>query len=265
MGMFLIWTVPESPRFLMKKQGRDAVVATLKRIRRGNVDFEANEIEEEFKNEQEASAVPYSSMITQPKLRKRVLIACGLQCFQQLTGVNLFLNLWSTLISKIFPSFNANAASVLFNGIMLVGCTAGLLLVDSAFGGRRRQLMLASVVMTPCLALGALSIQLDWSGAITLTLICLFAFGFQFAWGFIGWLYPSEIFTNAERYRALSLATMTNWILNAGMGYVNTYLTVWSLPGSIYIYAGLNFVCFAFVFVFILETKGVPLEEVPIL
>merc|ERR1712224_353194 len=117
--------------------------------------------------------------------------------------------------------------------------------------------------MTPCLAVGALSEQLGWSGALTLVLICIYAFAFQFAWGFIGWLYPSEIFTNAERYRALSLATMTNWLLNAFMGNINTYLSVWSLAGTIYIYAAANFLCFAFVYFFILETKGTPLEEVP--
>ena len=47
-------------------------------------------------------------------------------------------------------------------GIMIFGCVAGLLLIDSKYGGRRSQLLLGTLMMGPPLVVAAVALKFDW-------------------------------------------------------------------------------------------------------
>merc|ERR1739844_623740 len=63
----------------------------------------------------------------------------------------------------------------------------------------------------------------------------------------------------------VSLAVFCNYVYNALIVYVTPLLMAWSTHGAFYIFGGLNVFCGLFVFVWVKETKGVPLEMVPAL
>lgn len=262
--------IPESPRFVMEKmlhkdseaKAYAAGTRYLKRIRAGDVTAEADEIMQQIKDEMDIEHVGFLGLFKERNLRKRVFIACCLAICQQATGVNAFLGYAATL----FKECGINSPIVfnsIFNSIMIFGCIAGLLLVDSKYGGRRCQLLAATAIMGPPLILAGLALQFDWPGIITMASVVIYGVGFQFAWGTIPWIYPAEIFSMAEKESAVSLAIGFNYIANAAIIYITPALMKWSTPGTLLVFGALNVLNYFFVFLYIKETKGVPLEEVP--
>eukprot|EP00418_Pyrodinium_bahamense_P051794 CAMPEP_0179174948 /NCGR_PEP_ID=MMETSP0796-20121207/86384_1 /TAXON_ID=73915 /ORGANISM="Pyrodinium bahamense, Strain pbaha01" /LENGTH=497 /DNA_ID=CAMNT_0020878257 /DNA_START=84 /DNA_END=1578 /DNA_ORIENTATION=- len=256
--------LPESPRFIFEKQGYEAGVRELEKIRSGSVEAEAEEIEAEIKAERNIEQVTFAGLFAESNLRKRVLIACTLVLGQQATGVNAFLGYAGTIFTeagiKDYLLFN-----VIFNSIMIVGCTLGLLLVDSSIGGRRCQLLVASSIMGPPLVLAAVALQFNLPGLILMVCVVLYGVGFQVAWGTVPWIYPAEIFSMVEKEKAVSIAVCLNYLANAAVVMVTPFMMSASTVGTFYTYGILNIVNFVFVFMFVVETKGKPLEEIPAL
>eukprot|EP01134_Creolimax_fragrantissima_P006061 CFRG6061T1 len=260
----LIWFTPESPRYIMGKQGYDEGAEVLKKVRTGDITAEAQEIYETLKAEEEAGSVTYQDLFKEPNLRKRVFIAVFLQIAQQLTGVNAFLGYAYTIFSGIGVD-DPFVFNCVWNGVMVVGVVLGLIALDSKHGGRRIQLLFATVIMGPSLLLAGLAFSFEWNGYISMTLVCIYGLGFQLAWGMIPWIYPSEIFSMAEKDKAMSFAVFWQYLFNAIIVFVTPYLYGWSVGGTFYVFGALNCVNLAFVILFIKETKGVPLEEIPML
>merc|ERR1712080_662621 len=96
-------------------------------------------------------------------------------------------------------------------------------------------------------------------------MVWIFMFGFQFAWGIVPWLFPSEIFKNNERDRALSLSTFSGFLFNLIVGQIAQTLFHWNEGGMFMIFGVLNAANVIFVVFCIKETKGVALEDVPAL
>lgn len=262
--------IPESPRFVMEKmihkEGPEAAMNSglryLKRIRSGDVHPEANEILTQIKEEMDIEHVSFLGLFKERNLRKRVLIACTLVVGQQATGVNAFLGYAATLFKECGIE-NPILFNSVFNSIMIFGCVAGLLLVDSKYGGRRCQLLVATAMMGPPLVVAGLALQFQWPGIITMVTVIIYGVGFQFAWGTIPWIYPAEIFSMAEKESAVSLAVGVNYVANAAIIYITPTLMKWSTPGTLLFFGALNVLNAIFVLVYIKETKGVALEHIP--
>jgi len=258
----MVWTTPESPRFVMSKHGFDAGLRELSRVRAGDAMPEAESISRQIQSEQQSGRVTYRQLLEHGGLRRRVFIACFLQVAQQLTGVNAFLSYANTLFRNVGIT-NPFAFNVLWNFIMIGACVTGLLLIDSPRGGRRIQLLGATVVMGPSLLLAGIGLKLHWPGLVTIVTLCVYAFGFQVAWGIIPWVYPSEIFTMSEKDTANSVAVFWQYAFNAVINLGTPALMSWSSSGTLLTFGALNFTNLFFVLAFIKETKGKPLEDIP--
>jgi MFS transporter, SP family, sugar:H+ symporter len=77
-----------------------------------------------------------------------------------------------------------------------------------------------------------------------------------------------ELFPLKTRARSLSMTTATNWLFNWAIAYSTPYLVNYG-PGSanlqskiFFVWFGCCFICIAFVWSFIYETKNLTLEEV---
>mmetsp|Transcript_114641 Transcript_114641/g.228133 ORF Transcript_114641/g.228133 Transcript_114641/m.228133 type:complete len:541 (-) Transcript_114641:383-2005(-) len=151
--------MPESPRFIMERKGYEAGVKELMKVRTGDVAEEANIMRDEIKKEQDVEQVSYKELVCgDPNLRKRLFIACTLVLGQQATGVNAFLG-YAATIFKMCGIEDPLSFNVAFNFVMFFGCLAGLLLVDSRFGGRKCQLLAATVFMGPPLVLAGFTLM----------------------------------------------------------------------------------------------------------
>jgi MFS transporter, SP family, sugar:H+ symporter len=79
---------------------------------------------------------------------------------------------------------------------------------------------------------------------------------------------PGEIFPLKARAKCLSMTTASNWLLNWAIAYSTPYL-VNAGPGNanlqskvFFIWGGFCFICIAFIYFFLYETKGLALEQV---
>jgi fatty acid desaturase len=79
----------------------------------------------------------------------------------------------------------------------------------------------------------------------------------------IGWLMGSEMFPLAIRGKASSVHAATLW--GSNLIITSTALSTVALlgaGGAMWVYAGLNFLCFLFVWRFVPETTGHSLEDI---
>jgi sugar porter (SP) family MFS transporter len=265
----LVWLCPESPRYVIDRQGKEAGRPHLQKVRAGNIDEELDYMDQALKEERAAGSVSYIELVTKPGLRKRLFVACYLQVAQQLTGVNAFLAYQATIFSAAgYKSVDVNnfpfGPSMMVQWIFVVGSVTGLLLIDSPYGGRKKQLLAAGVFMGPPLFAAAFQ---NWfapdAGMITAAGVWIFSFGFQLAWGIIPWFYPAELFQMNEREKALSISTFFGFGFNLIVGFATDFLFEWSKGGMFMIYAVLNITNVFFVIFGLVETKGMNLEDIP--
>merc|ERR1712151_829127 len=261
--MVAIWLTPESPRFVMAKEGYEAGLEQLKKVRSGDCSYEAAEMRKEIEEEEDAGQVNYSALFTQRNLRKRVGISCWMQIAQQFTGMNAIIMYSGTLFREMGFE-DPLITNLIFNCFMVVGMVVGLFLLDSRYGGRRSQLLFVTSVIGPLMIIAGFSIMCSWNQTFTLLLVCSYAFIWQMAWGMIPWIYPSEIFSTSERDRAVSLAVFTQYGANAVLLYlVPVLLGALKIHGAIFFFGGFNILNFLFVLAFVKETKGLALEDIP--
>lgn len=98
--------------------------------------------------------------------------------------------------------------------------------------------------------------------------VCIYIFFFASTWGPLAWVVTGEIFPLKTRAKSLSMTTATNWLLNFCISYSTPYLVNYgdgyaNLQSKIFfVWFGCCFICIAFVYFFIYETKNLTLEQV---
>merc|ERR1712100_86249 len=242
--------------------------SALQAIRSGDVTEELEFIQKCMEEEKRAGKTTYAQLFTTPGLRFRLFIACYIQVAQQLTGVNAFLGFQSDIfqsagIAEDKVNDIPGGPAFLLQMVFLVGCLTGLALIDSPYGGRKSQLMIASFFMGPPLVIASIVKFMNGAGVVVEIALFLFGFGFQMAWGIIPWFYPAELFHMKERETALSVSTFFGFAFNFLVGVVSNLLITWSPGGTFLIFGILNVSNFFFVLLMMKETKGRTLEEIP--
>jgi sugar porter (SP) family MFS transporter len=257
--MVTLLLVPESPRWLLG-QGRDAeALGTLTRLNgSAAAATEAAEIQAALADEQGEAA-----SLSQPRLRRPLRIAIVLAVLQQVTGINTILYYGSIILTEHSGQSASSAigANALIGGINFAGTIVALFVIDRV--GRKPLLLVASGGMA--LALGALvvALQLGAPGPWLLGFIMLYVACFAVGLGPGVWVVIAEIFPNAVRGRAASLATVALWAACTLISY--TFLSLVKaagLGGAFGLYAVLSAFTFLFVWRGVPETKGRSLEEI---
>lgn len=262
------WLCPESPRYLLDRYGKERARPALQRVRQGDVTEEIDFIEGCLREEREAGKVSYLELFTKPGLRWRLFVACYLQAAQQLTGINAFLGYQTDIFGA--AGFKPDGIAKIPTGpgfiiqmVFIVGSVTGLLLIDSQYGGRRKQLVGASFFMGPTLIIAAITNFMNTAPSVTGYMVYIFCFGFQLAWGIIPWFYPAELFQMNERERALSISTFCGFLFNLLVGIITLQIFHMSKGGTFLTFGLLNVTNCIFVLTCMKETKGVALESIP--
>jgi len=221
-GMLLL---PETPRYLIKRNRMDKACVALGKLRRLPKDHpavleELSEIEANHKYELSLGKSSYLDCF-RGTMRKRQLTGMGIQALQQLTGIN-FIFYYGTQYFKNSGISNAFTITMITSSINVVSTLPGLWAVDK--WGRRPLLLWGAVGM--CISqfivaiLGTTTTGQDAEGNIlvfnvaaqkaSIAFVCIYIFFFASTWGPLAWVVTGEIFPLKTRAKSLSMTTATN-------------------------------------------------------
>lgn len=271
--------LPESPRYLIA-QGRDEEAAgVLRRIFVGDVTATVASI-------RASVASDHKPRLSDLRARRGgllpiVWIGIGLAVFQQFVGINAVFY-YSNLIwaSVGFNQSEAFLTSTITSIVNVVFTVVAILLVDRI--GRKPLLLVGSAGMA--VSLGTLAIVFttatkvaagpgvaastvgqpvltDTTGPIAVVALNVFVAFFAATWGPIVWVLLGEIFPNAIRAAALSVAVMANWIANFVVSESFPELAAASLGFAYWLFTIFAVLSLFYVLRFVRETKGAELEE----
>lgn len=156
--------LPESPRWLFAKNREDRGLAVLRRIRNSDVAAEAQEIR---KNIAEDTAATNSEqyliirMLGDSTVRKALVVGCGLQLFQQISGINTVMYYSATIIkmSGVEDEKKAIWMAAVTAAVNFLFTLVGVFLVERI--GRRSLTISSLIGVTASLAFLGIGFQLS--------------------------------------------------------------------------------------------------------
>ncbi|KII95710.1 hypothetical protein PLICRDRAFT_693866 [Plicaturopsis crispa FD-325 SS-3] len=284
--LFFMAFQPESPRFLVKNGQADkaaVVLAYLRHLPEGHlyIKTEIAAVEEQLRNELAITGGDRSlkakfRVIGEPSNLRRLGIGIALMTFLGLTGINS-INYFSPLIIKGL-GFTGTLQSLLATGIYGIVkasfCIASLIFALDRFG-RRPALMLGSAGAAFSLfylaifsavsgSFGGLS-SVDAGAYVALVFIYIFAVFLAISWTGIPWIYCAEIFPAGIRPVCTVITTMTQWLVQFAIVYATPYMVKNITYGTFVFFGVCTVIGGVFVWWFVPETRGIPLEDMDIL
>ncbi|HEX2314895.1 MAG TPA: sugar porter family MFS transporter [Thermomonospora sp.] len=262
-------TIPESPRYLVKKRQLGRARAVLARLIPGDVDTRIGEISRTLKRDRPV----HLSDLRGPRFGLLPIVWVGilLSVFQQFVGINVIFYYSSSLWQAVgFSEDDAMLTSVITSVTNIVTTLVAIALVDRI--GRRRLLLAGAAGMTVTLATMAVAFatapvvdgepQLGpTAGPVALVAANLYVFSFGATWGPVVWVMLGEMFSNFIRASALAVAASAQWIANWLITTTFPELAEVGLGLAYGLYTLAAAVAFVFVLRGVRETKGRELED----
>jgi sugar porter (SP) family MFS transporter len=265
--LWLLLRLPESPRWLVKQDDRDAARAVLKQVRPEgyDVDAELAEATELARVERTARTRGWVGL-RDGWVRPALVLGCGIAVFTQLSGIEMIIYYAPTILTDdgVYRSV-ALQVSVGLGAAYVIAQLIGLAIIDRV-GRRRLTLIMVPGAALSLFALGLLFVTSD-SGhdVIAYIMICLIAFMVFNAGGLqlMGWLTGSETYPLAVRPAATAVQSATLWTTN--LIITLTMLTLINAIGpgpSMWLYALFNVAAWVFVYFRMPDLTGKSLEDI---
>ena len=100
-----------------------------------------------------------------------------------------------------------------------------------------------------------------WYALVVVLFICIYVAGFAWSWGPLGWLVPSEIFPLEIRSAAQSINVSVNMLFTFIVAQIFLTMLCHLKFGLFLFFAFFVVLMSIFVYYFLPETKGIPIEE----
>jgi SP family xylose:H+ symportor-like MFS transporter len=254
----LLFLVPESPRWLVKRTLVNEARSVLQKVGAANVEGELTDIVASLKQEAGSGV----TTLFQKKYSFAIMCAMLLAIFNQLTGINAILYYAPTIFKESGASVNLAMLQAVSVGLTnMLFTIVAMFFIDKL--GRKTLLLIGAVGM--CLSLAGAGLH-DLVGFMSDAGMVVFIVGFiasfAFSQGAVIWVFLAEIFPNKVRAKGQALGSFTHWIMNAMIGLIFPVALARFHVGPIFIFFAMMMIpFFFFVWRMMPETKGRSLEE----
>jgi MFS transporter, SP family, arabinose:H+ symporter len=270
-GLVLRTQMPESPRWLLRHHHYEGARRALAMLGAGDVSEEdvreasvAVEAAEEGRSRRQAWT---------PGVRRALIVVSVFFIFQQITGINVPLYYGPHLLGPIFSGSHASLVATTVAGVEVTAIMTAVNVASTYLGFRwidsvgRRKLAIGGytgmIVSALIAALGLAALSGTFKLVIIMIGLDFFIASFAIGVGGTGWTLQGEVFPTAVRGQAAAFCAMIDWLANFLLIEV---FPVWqntiSLAGVLVCFAALAALAIAFVYSFLPETKGLPVEEI---
>ena len=256
--LFIIFFIPESPKWLIIKGKPNEATAVLSRIL-GSEDEIGAEVEATRSSSGEDNG-KWSDLL-KPGILVAVLAGCAIAILGQFMGVNAVLYYGPKIFSE--AGFDNPMFSTVLVGLVNFATTVLAVFIIDRVG--RKQLIYWGVSgMIICLM--AIGIYFATGGALGNGFMLAFFLAYVFCCAIsisaIVFVLLSEMYPNSIRGRAMSLAGFMLWVGTYLVGQLTPVLLEWSQAGTFFIFAVMCVPYMLIMWKVIPETTGKTLEEI---
>lgn len=286
LGLCFAWAIflvvgmifmPESPRYLIEKNRIEEAKISIGRSNKLSsedpaVYHEVQLIQAGVERERMAGTASWSQLFTgKPAILRRVITGVMLQSLQQLTGDNYFFY-YGTTIFKAVGLTDSFQTSIVIGIVNFASTFVGIYVIERF--GRRACLLVGSLSMFFCFivyaVLGSVHLYTDGydgptrvpTGDAMIFVTCLYILFFASTWAGGVFCVVSEIYPLRIRSKAMGVASAANWIWGFLISFFTPFITSAIHFYYGFVFAGCLIFSFFYVYFFVMETKGLTLEEV---
>ncbi|KAI8333582.1 hypothetical protein BC941DRAFT_473329 [Chlamydoabsidia padenii] len=298
--LIMIYFIPESPRYLMYRNYDSDALIVLSKIR-GDGSSNHPDVYMEYVSMQQTISyektfknyASYSRLFSGPPEdnRRRLLLGILTQAFQQLTGINPILLFAPQVLNRsgMHVKNTALFADCIGTSINMVATIPAIFFIDKF--SRRSTMVVSAALLCICLVImAALSMMSNFlysediyatfdegtdgyyfEGQIkreAIAFVCMeyiYVAIFAYSWGSLGWVYPTELYGQGVRAKALSITNGFGWLLNFAVFEFYTPMLMETHGGSFIVFACCCAVIVICVYFYFPETKGKSLEEIDLI
>ena len=257
--ILLLFTIPESPRWLVRAGRKEEALGVLGGIGDPQPEKTLADISESLAAVRVGENVP----LFQKKYLWPIFLAWAVAMFNQLSGINAINYYAPRIFEQFIGSHAALAATVGLGSVNMLFTILAFFFIDRY--GRRVLLMFGAIGTTIMHFVAAWQISLgeNASAPVAISAILGFIAFFGVSQGAVIWVFISEIFPNAVRAKGQALGRFTHWFMCTVISGV--FPIVASLSPSSGSYAFAFFGCmtmlqFFFAWKLMPETKGGTIE-----
>jgi sugar porter (SP) family MFS transporter len=265
----MVFAVPESPRWLIKKGETTKALAVMKEIGEPEPEKALAAVKNSLQSVQAGVPSPTSTASNTKLFSKAyqapIFYAVALAMFNQLAGINAIMYYAPRIFELTgIAKDGALLQAVSIGATNLVFTMLAISVIDKI--GRRTLLIIGSAGMIFSLGMVARAFFLeDFAGVSVMVYLIMFIASFAMSQGAVIWVFISEIFPNSVREKGQTLGSSTHWIM--------AWLISWAFPvivGTSTSRGGYAFALFAamsalqllFAWKIMPETKGKSLEQI---
>ncbi|GJN34257.1 hypothetical protein PR202_gb22904 [Eleusine coracana subsp. coracana] len=262
--------LPDTPNSLLERGHPEKAKQMLRRVR--GVDDVTAEYDDLVSAGDVSRAVahPWRDILKR-RYRPQLVMSIAIPLLQQLTGINVIMFYAPVLFKTLGFGASASLMSAVITGLVNLASTLVSVFTVDRLGRRALFLEGGAQMLAGLVAVGALvGARLGWAGvaafppgyaAGVVVVMCAYVAGFAWSWGPLGWLVPSEVMPLEVRPAGQAVTVAVNMLMTFVVAQAFLPLLCRLRFPLFFVFAGCVVVMTIFVYFFLPETKGVPIED----